>query len=102
MTIIASLLLMTAATEETEPLVTVRESNGEFVHAHEGKMYPGAGTGTLRVSLNGGQMVDTLTKFHDTAVRVGGKARWIAIATEHDKEEMINAMDFFRVSKAEK
>ena len=101
MTIVASLVLITTATE-AEPLVTVRESNGEFVHAHEGKMYPGAGTGTLRISLGGGQMVDTLTEFHDTAVRVGGKARYIAIATEHKKEEMINAMEFFTVSEAEK
>ena len=102
MTIVTMLFFMTAIRTDAEPLITVRESNGGFIHAHEGELYVGAGTGTLRVNLGGGQMCDILTDFHETAARAGGKALWISYATLHDKEELINSMDFFRVTEAQK
>ena len=102
MTIIAVLFSMTVvATDASITLVKVRTTNGAFHYKDLGQMYPGSGTGTIRIVLGGGEMLDALRKFNELATKAGGPARWIAAATEHDIVELERAMTFFSVTEEE-
>ena len=82
-------------------LARIQETSGSFHYRDEGDVYLKAGTGTIKVDLECGELIEGLETFNRVAGKAGGLAKWIALSSEHDRVELQRAIGFFQVKKEE-
>ena len=100
MTII-SLSMIGMGEAKENALIKIVETQGSFHYHDEGGLYTKAGTGTVKIDLECGELIDGLKTFNKVATKCGGIAKWVAMSSDHDIVNLENGIEFFSTSESE-